>query len=470
MAAEKVESGRFYQAVSLSPNYGGVFFSSQEEQGSDGDPFRSKSTTIDSEETPLCQSQIQSRRAGTNIFRLFDWNDAWEAIQKKREASILVTSTTSTSHKKRRRHQCMALFFGQAIALCASSMNASSYTLNYKYGVRTFCFQMIWVYLILAMHLFAIPKDDSAVATTILVNSPTVSIQRQQYTLPGTAIRLQIPWWIYLGMSLLDVLPNFLTLLSFNFTSLTSTTLLGSLTVPSTMFFSRHILAKVFRPHHVFGVMLCIFGGCLTVWSDLGDVSSASNPMDGDDPQLQHPESSRFYLGDLLAVTAALAYGLGDTVAEYSIKHIDRNEYLGMIGVFGCVLTTIAFLAREWSEVEKVTTLTVEIQVQVYGVLVWYVTSVVLYYIAEAHFLVSSDATLLNLSMQTTNLYAIIFSIMAYGEEPFTLFYVAVGLVVAGVFVYEVGGSLSSGEDGIHVSRAIQFPPSRTTTKMNFEC
>ena len=75
------------------------------------------------------------------------------------------------------------------------------------------------------------------------------------------------------------------------------------------------------------------------------------------------------------------------------------------------------------------------------GVVVVYVPLLVTYYTSATLFLVSSDATLLNLSLQSSNLWAILFSVVAFCESPSLLFYFAVVLVVAGVFVYELLGN-----------------------------
>ena len=336
------------------------------------------------------------------------WSRAWRVVQEKR-------SHEENRPNPMRRNQWLALVFGQAIALFASSMNASSFTLNYHYGIRTFLFQMVWVYLILSVHMF------------FKTNEPS------NYYLPGTYFYLRVPWWVYLALSFLDVLPNFMTLLSFNFTSLTSTTLLSSLTIPSTMFFSKHILGRVFKLHHVFGVVLCMVGGSLAVWTDLEQGNSSSTRTD------------HSYIGDLLAVMAALMYCLGDTVAEYSIKHVDRQEYLGMIGLFGFILTVIAVPILERGAVYEMMECSSHLHVA--GIMVWYIASVVLYYVAEAKFLVTSDATLLNLSMQTTSVYAMLFAMISYGEYPQETFFVAVAFVVTGVIFYELGASKCGYED-----------------------
>ena len=244
-----------------------------------------------------------------------------------------------------------------------------------------------------------------------------------------------MPWWIYLLLSLLDVIPNFMQLVSIRYTSLTSTTLLGSLTVPSTMFFSRYILARCFGKYHYLGVVLCVLGGALTVWSDYCHNNNNNNASKHDATATTSIHSST---GDVLAVVAALINGLGDVFAEYCVKNVDPFELLGMLGLFGSTITGLAF---PWIERQALEDLifhrSVAEQWDTCQVFCWYIASVLLYYIGEAYFLVASDATLLNLSLQASNLWAILFSFLVYQVLPPLMFYPALVLVVCGVVVYE---------------------------------
>jgi solute carrier family 35 protein F1/2 len=323
-----------------------------------------------------------------------------------------------------------AVLLGQLIALFAASASAASFTLVNFYGIETQFFQMFWMYCLLSLHLLLRNNDRKD-------NDDTDDDGgSKSFFLPLTRLRLCIPWWIYLCMSsLFDVFPNFLILLSFRYTSLTSTTLLANLSIPSTMLFSRYILAKVFSPRHYVGVCLCILGGSLTVY---GDAVMRQDSEQSPTHEAALPSTPYFYFGDMLVVAAAVLYGLGDTVAEYTIKHVDREEYLGMLGLFGMIQTGLAVpLLEEKALLQGVARLPNFQQFQVIGVLIWYAVTQYLYYVLEARFLMSSDATLLNLSLQASNLWVILFSVVAYQVMPSMFFFMAVLLVVTGVFVYE---------------------------------
>ena len=385
----------------------------------------------------------------------------------------------------------MALLFGQGLALLVASVNASSFELSFRFGMQTEFFQMFLVYAILTLHLWKPKKDASSSGSSLLsssssaaasydINNHSTSADGFVSTVPFTRIRLRIRWWYYLVYAVMEVLPSVMTLLSFRYTSLTSTTLLGSLMAPSTMFFSGHLLGKVFRSHHYLGAAMCVLGGCLTVWSDvdLGSDVAVDTVADSlattttttitieqallggglantavetlEETAVARPLS---YVGDLLAIGAALMYGLGDSLAEYSIKHVDKDEYLGMLGLFGTIMCGLVFPWLEGKEVEELfrgqvfDEQGIELQGgitgnrwQIAAVVLWYILSVLGYYIGLGAFLQRSDATLLNLSLQAANLWVILFSWAVYKELPPLAFFFALVLVAAGIYEYEIRG------------------------------
>jgi len=112
-----------------------------------------------------------------------------------------------------------------------------------------------------------------------------------------------------------------------------------------------------------------------------------------------------------------------------------------MIGLFGSLWTFIGSSIYERKAIIELFTADKQIILQTLGVIFWYIISLVAYYVFESLFLTGSDATLLNLSLQTSTLYAVLFSIVAFREIPDIHFYASIVLVVSGVFVYELCGN-----------------------------
>jgi solute carrier family 35, member F1/2 len=373
----------------------------------------------------------------------------WESIQQRREVSdrekAAIDANAVGRRQQRNRNRCKALFLGQVIALILASVNMTSFTLENQFQVEAPTFQLFLMYCFLSLHLLLRPTTTTT--TTDHHNPPRMT---SSYRMPLFGFRLLLPWYLYFFFSCLDVGAGIILLVSLQYTSLTSVTLLGSLTIPSTMLFSKFLLGKSFRPHHFGGVCLCMIGGCLTLWSDSSAYSDAGTPTSS--AQVGNGLRS-INAGDIMAITAALVYGFGDAVSEYAIKHIDRMEFLGMMGFFGAFLTGIQWPFWERDVLYNLffnnnnnNNANTGAALLLMGS---YVGLLLLYYVTEAAFLVKSDATLLNLSLQAQNLWAILFTVVTSSSSssssaaPPWLFYLAVIFVFAGVAAYEVMGPSS---------------------------
>ncbi|KAG7341986.1 solute carrier family 35 related protein [Nitzschia inconspicua] len=364
--------------------------------------FKESTEELVEERIPLANSQ------GRQQARSF-----WKDLERRRDGHAPIPP----------RKAQLSLMFGQLVALVATSMNAASFTLEYGLNKVFPMFLMFWSYLVLSFHLYWSSRSETCIRGALSAPDNSVS-----YSL--FCLKLRAPWWYYLCLSILDVCPNYLALLAMNRTSLTSATLLGSLTIPSTMFFCTLLLRKIYRPFHFVGVSLCMMGGAVTILMD----------KDTKAEDAAHPDS--FY-GDILCILAAFGYGIGDAAAEFCSKHIDRVEYVGMIGLFGMMWCLIIFPIFEWEQVVDLFT-DVDTFVEAVGIIFWYITSLTGYYVFESLFLKKSDATLLNISLQTSNFWAILFSVVAFQEKPEPQFYLAVSLVTGGVACYELCGNASS--------------------------
>jgi len=307
------------------------------------------------------------------------------------------------------------LLFGQCIAFIATSQNVISFALESKMGMVFPLFLMFPAYIVLSLHLFTSrPEEGTAEAL---------------HRVPLTSIKIRVPFVYYVVLSVLDVVPNYLILLALKRTSLTSVSLLGSLTVPSTMIACSLFLDKKFKIHHYLGVVLCLGGGVTTILVDSGASPRADS-----------------FGGDILAVLGAVIYGLNDTACEYWAKHVDRKEYLGMLGLLGAIFTLLLFPFLEGEVVYNAFS-NPDLPSLAFVLLVAYALVLAMYYMSASLFLVKCDATLLNLSLQASNLWAILFSIAAFQESPPSLFFLAVLLVASGVCVYELCGNTASDVD-----------------------
>jgi solute carrier family 35 protein F1/2 len=116
--------------------------------------------------------------------------------------------------------------------------------------------------------------------------------------------------------------------------------------------------------------------------------------------------------GDMLAFASASLYGLNDVLLEYTVKaNNDRIEYLGMIGLFGFLFSF--FIQAPLFEKQ-------ELREMFYGtfsnsftdasvlILCVFILTMSYFYICVTVFLSVNDATILNLSLQSSPLWAVI--------------------------------------------------------------
>lgn len=51
--------------------------------------------------------------------------------------------------------------------------------------------------------------------------------------------------------------------------------------------------------------------------------------------------ASNILLGDALVLLSAVLYAVSNVAQEYTVKNLSRVEFLGMLGLFGTVISTV---------------------------------------------------------------------------------------------------------------------------------
>lgn len=170
---------------------------------------------------------------------------------------------------------------------------------------------------------------------------------------------------VYPLIAFLDVEANYFTFLAFRYTTLNSVSIFDALAIPSAMICSRLLLRVSYSSIHYYGALICMLGVILNVIRDYTDSSSDENSR----MKQEYPHQ---LLGDAIAIIGGLLHGFRDVMTEYAVKqlqknqqdeipkqqqqqeetqqhetHVDTNEYLGMIGVFGVLISIIQCLLLE---------------------------------------------------------------------------------------------------------------------------
>ncbi|XP_072230372.1 solute carrier family 35 member F2 isoform X2 [Leuresthes tenuis] len=153
---------------------------------------------------------------------------------------------------------------------------------------------------------------------------------------------LKTKWWKYLVMGLADVEANYAVVKAYQFTNLTSIQLLDCFVIPVLMLLSWFFLKTRYRPVHFVAVTVCLLGVGAMVGADVlaGRVQGSTSDV---------------VLGDGLVLLSAALYAVSNMCQEHTVKNLSRVEFLGMMGLFGTVISGIQLAVLETHAVAAIT-------------------------------------------------------------------------------------------------------------------
>jgi len=434
----------------------------------------------------------QIERYSSEIYPLENYEGLEKVIGKKREDDDIDSKNSNGLNEVLK-----VALLGQMIAISNACTGAASTTLKDACKINSPAVQSGCMYFILSTFIIFLPRksvDESEIKERERKEENNNDCHVGSYLLPFTKIQLQAPWYFYTVLAFLDLQANYVTYFAYRYTSFTSIALLDSLSIPSVMLFSRCLLNRRYHFWHYVGILICLIGFIITLNSDFNESPDTNHSRASSDRYLSGTNQSyeqdfpHAFLGDLLAIIGAILYGLNDTLTELSVKKFSFTEYLGMLGLFGMVFSSIQILILEpntlstifqWNATSNVITeSSICPPIISISLLAWNGISLTLFYTGASYFLLHHDAALLDLSLLTTNLYAILFVVWSENYVPphLSFYLYSVGLVIAGVFVYEKGSSFSfsqsSRRDEIDVeihreNKATHFEEDRLTIDQN---
>ena len=269
----------------------------------------------------------------------------------------------------------------------------------------------------------------------------------KQHSLLGV-VPLQSSPLLYLAVAFTDVYANYVTILAFKYTTITSVSLFDALAIPSAMIVSRIFVGRRYTKVHLLGVMMCCIGIAINILQDYRE-DKRMEQTDGDDENAQEELIEKDYpykmTGDILAILGGILFGITNTLGEVAVKNWGtRTEYLGCMSFFATIISLIQALAFERQEIaEFFGQGDSESCSERQGLTLMFAFSAasIVNYVGISAFLQVSEAAFLNLSLLTGDMWAVAFSVFAEGIIPPPSFYVALIVTVSGVFIYETSPS-----------------------------
>ncbi|TSL04241.1 Solute carrier family 35 member F2 [Bagarius yarrelli] len=231
---------------------------------------------------------------------------------------------------------------------------------------------------------------------------------------------LKEKWWRYLLMALTDVEANYTVVMAYQFTTLTSIQLLDCFVIPVLMVLSWFFLKTRYRPVHFIAVAVCLLGVGAMVGADL---------LAGRD----QGSNSDVLLGDSLVLISAALYAVSNMCQEYTVKNLSRVEFLGMMGLFGTLISGIQMAALEAGAISKITWN-------------WATSLLFLAYVLCMYSLYSfmpvvvkmTSATAVNLSLLTADLFSLFCGIVLFHYKFSALYIVSFVVITVGFVLFNI--------------------------------
>ncbi|EXB88733.1 hypothetical protein L484_015423 [Morus notabilis] len=227
---------------------------------------------------------------------------------------------------------------------------------------------------------------------------------------------LRVSWYWYILLGFVDVHGNYFVNKAFQFSSITSVTLLDCCTVAWVIVLTWIVLGTRYSLWQLFGAAICVAGLGLVLLSDAGvGGGGRSKPL----------------LGDTLVILGTIFFALSNVGEEFCVKKKDQIEVVSMIGVFGFLVTLCEIPPIELKSLESVRW-TTDIVLSFAG----YVMSGFMFYTLVPYVLKLSGATMFNLSILTADMWAVVFRIFFYHQKVDWLYYISFAVVVIGLVIY----------------------------------
>lgn len=293
--------------------------------------------------------------------------------------------------------------FCQILGICISLSGVFSQLLVVKHDVSVPFFQSSLNYLFLAL-----------IFTPVLV----LKKRGDMSALKDVYVRKTI---MYAGFALVDVMANYLVVVAYYYTSLTSVQLLDCFTIPSVILLSYIVLHHRYKPMHYVGVIASLLGAVLLIISDF---NAAESKVRGQNPAL----------GDMLVLAGAFLYAVSNIAQESTVKNVSATEYLAMVGLYGFIVSLILSLIFENKTISAIGDWDNEclMLILAFNICLLFV------YMLVPIFLKLSSAAVLNIGLLSADVYSLIFGVYWFHYAFSYVYILSITGICLGVIIFNV--------------------------------
>lgn len=286
---------------------------------------------------------------------------------------------------------------GQILSLCICGTAITSQYLAEKYEVNT-------------------PMLQSFINYCLLFLVYTVMLAFQSG--PDSLLHiLKRKWWKYILLGLADVEANYLIVKAYQYTTLTSVQLLDCFGIPVLMALSWFILYARYRVIHFVAVAICLLGVGTMVGADI--LARRGN------------SGSDVLMGDIFVLVGASLYAISNVCEEYIVKKLSRQEFLGMLGLFGTVISGIQLLLMEYKDIASI-----HWDWKIALLFVAFALCMFCLYSFMPLVIKVTSATSVNLGILTSDLYSLFFGLFLFGYTFSGLYILSFAVIMVGFILY----------------------------------
>ncbi|XP_066501082.1 solute carrier family 35 member F2 [Hoplias malabaricus] len=229
---------------------------------------------------------------------------------------------------------------------------------------------------------------------------------------------LKEKWWKYMLLGLVDVEANYTIVKAYQYTTLTSIQLLDCFIIPVLMILSWYFLKARYKIIHYVAVCVCLAGVGAMVGADLlagRDQGSTNNIL----------------LGDGLVLLCAVLYAVSNLCQEYVVKNQSKEEFLGMLGLFGTLISGI-----QLGILEHVQLATIQWTWQIALLLSGFNLSLYCLYSCMPVVMKLTSAAAVNLSLLTSDLFSLFLGLYLFHYSFSGLYIMSLVAIMVGFITF----------------------------------
>ncbi|CAD6333671.1 unnamed protein product [Miscanthus lutarioriparius] len=172
---------------------------------------------------------------------------------------------------------------------------------------------------------------------------------------------------------------------------------------------------------------------------------------DAESPEEQDPGKMPL-LGDVLVIAGTVGFAFSNVGEEYCVKKKDRVEVVAMLGLFGLLISIVQILIFERKGLEAVTWSSTMI-----NLFAGFAVAIFIFYTVTPFVLKMSGSTLFNLSLLTSDMWAVAIRVLFYQQQINWLYYLAFTVVAIGLIIYSLNDSSSDDETAASTEAPAQY-------------